>query len=95
MKTALFIFLLFTGCASFEQPFKAEFDRGPDVRIQYQYVNNGYEMDTLCPKREGVVLGCAFIPPTADGVCVVILFHGDTETKDHEDKHCRYGRWHS
>ena len=105
MRAALFIVftvfgvwlsLLLGGCATFDQPFVQQFDRGPNVPTKYQYVANGYEMDTLCPKhRDNITLGCAFIPATEDGVCVVVLFPGDAETKEHEDKHCRYGNWHS
>ena len=95
MFRLLLICSLLAGCESFATPFVPEFDRGPDVPIKYEYVKDGFEMSALCPTKPGsVTLGCAFIPASADGVCVVVLFRGDEETKRHEEKHCRYGRWH-
>jgi uncharacterized protein YceK len=92
--------LALSGCASvFEAPFKPEFDRGQSVKIKYVYVDHEWELMTLCRKNSEdyqgrKLLGCADIPFTPDGVCVVTLYKGFPDVKEHEEKHCRYGRWH-
>lgn len=89
--------LMLGGCASFDTPFKPEFDRGSKVPIEYLYVDTREEMNIFCgePKESFVRLGCAFIPTNEKEVCVVFLYNnGSQDIKEHEEKHCRYGRWH-
>lgn len=96
MFRLLLIFSLLTGCVSFNTPFKPEFDRGPNVKIKYVYVDHQWQMNLLCRNKETGILGCADIPVSSDGVCVVTLFrNGPAETREHEEKHCRYGAWHN
>ena len=92
----LLVCSLLVGC-NFDTPFTPEFDRGPDVHTVYEYVDHQWQMDTLCgmSKKGGIVLGCARIPYSTDGVCVITLFkNGLADIKKHEEQHCRYGRWH-
>lgn len=96
----LFLCLLLLGCASqvFDTPFNPEFDRGPNPSTKYVYVSTPEEMNVMCSRKAEapLILGCAHIPATPDGICVVILYkNGAMETREHEDKHCRYGRWHN
>ena len=87
---------LLAGCNALDTPFKAEFDRGPNVQVVYEYVDHQWQMDTLCGSKAGsIVLGCSRTPQSTDGVCVITLFrNGLDDIKQHEEKHCRYGRWH-
>lgn len=85
------------GCASFDTPFNPEFDRGANVPIRYFYVESRDEMQIVCRGLEtSIILGCAAINPDPKGECLVYLYkNGTPDIKEHEEKHCRYGRWHS
>lgn len=96
MRLLIALAAMILPACNFDTPVHPEFDRGANVPIKYEYVKNGFEMAVLCPSKDGrITLGCAFIPATKDGVCVVVLYPNDYETKAHEEAHCRYGRWHS
>jgi hypothetical protein len=101
MKLLVAITLVLSGCASvFDTPFVAEFDRGPNVPIRYFYVENEDQLQIACRNFDSdkvgkKLLGCAAIPADPKGVCVVALYRGFPDVQEHEEKHCRYGRWHS
>jgi hypothetical protein len=98
MKLLVAITLVLSGCASvFDTPFVAEFDRGPNVPIRYFYVESRGEMNIVCRGLEtSTILGCAAVNPDPKGECLVYLYlNGTQDIKEHEEKHCRYGKWHS
>lgn len=92
------ISLYLGGCASFDTVFVPEFDRGPNVHTRYYYVESQAEMDMVCRRHADdgrITLGCAAVNPDPKGECWVYLYkNGTADIKEHEDKHCRYGRWH-
>jgi hypothetical protein len=85
------------GCAIFEQPFHPEFFRENPVIVPF-VVKSEDEMDLLCGgklPRNKKRLACARIPLIEKDPCFIILYYNSTEeTKEHERKHCIYGRWH-
>lgn len=89
--------MLLPACASFDTVFTPEYDRGPNVSIRYFYVESRGEMQIVCRGLEtSTILGCAAVNPDPRGECLVYLYkNGTADIKEHEEKHCRYGRWHS
>ena len=92
-------FSLLAGCASvFDTTFTPEYDRGPNVKIEYVYVDTQDEMIQWCGmgydgKKQ--ILGCAKTGPSDDFPCYVVTYRTPIPgVKEHEEKHCRYGRWH-
>ena len=87
--------LFLGGCAAFDTPFTPEFDRGPNVKKKYFYLAKSDELETVCGKSEKTLLGCAVVPRSPDDECLIYLYaNGPADTKLHEEKHCRYGKWH-
>lgn len=89
--------MILHGCASFDPPFSPEFERGPNTKKHYTYVDTPDQMAALCgpPAHGHRDLGCARVPKSADGVCIITLYRGeDGWVKKHEEDHCRYGRFH-
>ena len=91
----LLCLVLFNGCASFNQPFTPEFYR-PDPVVLRLKVKTEKELRTVCNYNKiRPILGCAHVPVDPKGLCVTYMYeNGSEETREHEDKHCIYGRWH-
>jgi hypothetical protein len=106
MKHALFVVFVISGvalslflggCATFDTPFVPEHD-WPNVKIVHIKVETRKEMTYLCgdPGENKVRLGCARFPTYPTDSCTIITYtNGSSDIVEHEEKHCRYGRWHN